>query len=113
MSYFITPVISVLLGSLILNMPSIEMNSFFGFRTKTSSVNQMTWDYCNKLCGKFLVSVGTIFTFVLIFIGKLDDKFMFGLTKGESLNILFMLIVILSIPTINSLCKKKFPQFYN
>lgn len=113
MTYFLVPVISVLLGSMILSLPSIEMNSFFGFRTKTASVNQMTWDYCNKLCGKFLVAMGTIFTFAMIFIGKLDDKFMIGLTRGEIFNIVFVVIVMLCIPIINSLCKKKFPQFYN
>ena len=113
MSYFIAPSVSILMGILTFSIPSIEINSFFGFRTKISSVNQVTFDYCNKLCGKLLIVLGAVFSVIMCFMGGLYDKFIIGLSKGEFVNVIFILFLILLIPVINLLCKKKFPQFYN
>ena len=92
--------------------PDVKINSVYGFRTKTSSVNEQTWKYCNTLCGKILVFIGVI-SAILVFAVSFSEIKVFGLfSLVEAVPIIAAAALLLSIPFINHRCKKKYPEFY-
>ena len=109
---YIFPAVCLIAGILLLIKPDVKINSVYGFRTKTSSVNEQTWKYCNTLCGKILVFIGVI-SAILVFAVSFSEIKVFGLfSLAEIVHIIMAVALLLSIPFINHRCKKKYPEFY-
>lgn len=108
--FCIVPIVSLIAGIILLKTASVKINSFYGFRTKTSTRNKQTWEYCNRLCAAILIAVGAISTILVIAFHKVTTSF-FGIFEfGELVNIIVIAILLLSIPIINYLCRRKYPD---
>ena len=105
MIYFILPVICFLFGILLNAKPDMKNNSLFGFRTKTSSVNEDTWKYCNALCAKFLLFIGIVSITAVLAVRSMTVK-IFGLLPVELVHVAMIIAILAEIPIINYLCKK-------
>ena len=46
--FCIVPIVSLIAGIILLKTASVKINSFYGFRTKTSTRNKQTWEYYNR-----------------------------------------------------------------
>lgn len=111
---FIFPTVVLIAGIVLFIRPAKEINSVYGFRTKTASKNQQTWEYCNKLCAKILVAEGFISVIAICATCKITEKIFGIFSVGEIVNILAICIILLSIPVVNYRCRRKFPKlFYN
>jgi hypothetical protein len=88
----------------------VNINSFYGFRTKTSSRNKQSWEYCNKLCADILIAVGVISVVAACITANITTKYFGIFFMGELINILAVCLVLLSIPIINKKCRRKFPD---
>ncbi len=112
MVYFILPTVYLIVGILLYLKPDPKINSIYGFRTKISSVNEHTWKYCNKLCGKMLFYIGIVSAILVLTVNSVEIK-VFGLfTLAEIIHIFMMILILSLIPIINHRCKKKFPEYY-
>lgn len=110
LAFCIVPIVTLIAGIILLKTASVKINSFYGFRTKTSTRNKQTWGYCNRLCAATLIVVGVISTILVIAFRKVTTLFLGIFEFGELVNIIVIAIILLSIPVINFLCKKKFPD---
>ena len=111
--YFLFPVV-ILVAGIILHITSkVKINSLYGFRTKTSSKNQQTWEYCNKLCAKILILIGISSIVIILVFGNVQSMFWQMFTFGEFVNVLDIIVVLLCIPVINFSCRKKFPDLFH
>lgn len=111
-AYCLLPVISLVYGIILLNKSAMEINSVFGFRTKTSTKSPQTWEYCNKLCAKVLIVVGSIAMIVIAVFNEISNL-LFGFFEfGEMVNIIVIMAVLISIPIVDIRCKKKFPDLF-
>lgn len=111
-AYCLLPVISLVFGIVLLNKSATEINSVFGFRTKASSKSPQTWEYCNKLCAKVLIVVGSIAMIVIAVFNNISNL-LFGIFEvGEMVNIIVIMAVLISIPIVDIRCKKKFPDLF-
>ena len=108
--FCIVPIVSLIAGIILLKTASVKINSFYGFRTKTSTRNKQTWEYCNRLCAATLIAVGAISTILVIAFHKVTTLFFGVFEFGELVNIIVIAILLLSIPIINYLCKRKYPD---
>ena len=108
--FCIVPIVSLIAGIILLKTASVTINSFYGFRTKTSTRNEQTWKYCNRLCAGTLITVGAVSTILIIAFHKERALFWGMFEFGELVNIIVVAILLLSIPVINYLCKKKYPD---
>ena len=112
MVYYILPAVCLITGIVLLIKPDVKINSVYGFRTKTSSVNDETWKYCNTLCGKILVLIGALSAILVLAVSFSEIK-VFGLfSLADAVHIIMVVALLLSIPFINHRCKKKYPEFY-
>lgn len=111
-AYCLLPVISLVFGIVLLNKSATEINSVFGFRTKTSSKSPQTWGYCNKLCAKVLIAVGSMSMIVIAVFNNISNL-LFGIFEvGEMVNIIVIVAILISIPIVDNRCKKKFPDLF-
>ncbi len=108
--FCILPIVSLIAGIILLKTASVKINSVYGFRTKTSTRNKQTWEYCNRLCAAILIAVGAISTILVIAFHKVTTLFWGIFEFGELVNIIVIAIILLSIPVINYLCKRKYPD---
>ena len=108
--FYILPIVSLIAGIILLKTASVKTNSIYGFRTKTSTRNNQTWEYCNRLCAKVLIAVGAISTILVIAFHNTTTLFLGIFELGELVNIIVIAIILLSIPVINHLCKRKYPD---
>ena len=108
--FCIVPIVSLIAGIILLKTASVKINSFYGFRTKTSTRNKQTWEYCNRLCAAILIAVGAISTILVISFHKVTTLFLGIFEFGELVNIIVIANILLSIPIINYLCKRKYPD---
>lgn len=108
--FCILPIVSLIAGIILLKTGSVKINSFYGFRTKTSTRNEQTWVYCNRLCAVTLIAVGLIATIFVIMFRNMTTLFLGVFEFGELVNIIVVAIILLSIPVINYLCKRKYPD---
>jgi len=111
-AYCLLPVISLVFGIVLLNKSATEINSVFGFRTKASSKSPQTWEYCNKLCAKVLIVVGSIAMIVIAVFNNISNL-LFGIFEvGEMVNIIVIVAILISIPIVDNRCKKKFSDLF-
>ncbi len=110
---FFFPTVAFIAGIILLIKPPKDINSIYGFRTKTSSKSQQTWVYCNKLCAKILIVVGFVSVTAVFATCKIVEEFFGIFSVGEIVNILAICIILLSIPLVNYRCKKKFPKLFH
>lgn len=111
MSVFcILPIVSCIAGMILLRTAGVKINSFYGFRTKTAARNHQTWEYCNRLCAVTLIAVGLISTVLVIVFRNMTTLFLGIFEFGELVNIIVIAIILLSIPVINYLCNRKYPE---
>lgn len=108
--YFIFPIILIISGTILHNTLHVNINSFYGFRTKTSSRNKQSWEYCNKLCADILIAVGVISVVAACITANITTKYFGIFFMGELINVLAVCLVLLSIPIINKKCRRKFPD---
>lgn len=113
LGFFILPVVLIVAGIILLITPKVKINSIYGFRTKTSSKNEHTWRYCNRLCAKILIVVGVASVIIICTTAKMTTVALALFSIGEIVNILAIGIVLLSIPIVNYSCKKKFPELFH
>lgn len=111
--YFIAPVVVIIAGIILLLTSKVKINSFYGFRTKTASKNQQTWEYCNRLYAKILIVIGTIFTIIVFITKDMTVDFLGRINAGEFVNILLAFSILPPIPIVNCCCKRKFPELYH
>ena len=110
LAFCILPIVSFIAGIILLKTANVKINSFYGFRTKTSTRNKETWEYCNRLCAITLIALCLIST-ILVFVFRNMNTLFFGVFEfGELVNIIVIAIILLSIPVINCLCKRKYPD---
>lgn len=110
--YFIAPIVVIIAGIILLNTSKVKINSIYGFRTKTASKNQQTWEYCNRLCAKILIIMGAVFGIVVFVTKEMTVVFLGGISAGELVNILLAFSILPSIPIVNYCCKRKFPELF-
>ncbi len=111
-AYCLLPVISLVFGIVLLSKSATEINSVFGFRTKASSKSPQTWEYCNKLCAKVLIVVGSIAMIVIAVFNNISNL-LFGIFEvGEMVNIIVIVAILISIPIVDNRCKKKFSDLF-
>lgn len=108
--FCILPIVSLIAGIILLKTASVKINSFYGFRTKTSTRNEQTWVYCNRLCAVTLIVVGLLATVLVIAFRNMTTLFLVIFEFGELVNIIVIAVILLSIPVINYLCKRKYPD---
>lgn len=108
--YFIFPIVLIIAGTILHKTFSVEINSFYGFRTKTSLRNKQSWEYCNKLCAKILIIIGLISLAATCITANITAKHFAIFSIGELINIFAVCLVLISIPIINIKCRKKFPD---
>ncbi len=113
LAFFLLPVVLIVAGIILLIAPTVKINSIYGFRTKTSSKNEHTWRYCNRLCAKILIVVGVVSVITICVTGKVTTVVLGLFSIGEIVNILAIGVVLLSIPIVNYSCKKKFPELFH
>ncbi|MCI6676419.1 MAG: SdpI family protein [Clostridiales bacterium] len=112
-AFFILPVILIVAGIILHITSAVKINSIYGFRTKTSSKNEHTWKYCNKLCAKILIVVGVAAVIAICVTAKATMLVLGLFSIGEIVNILAISAVLLSIPLVNYSCKKKFSELFH
>ena len=108
LAFCILPIVSFIAGIILWKTVSVKINSFYGFRTKTSTRNKQTWEYCNRLCAVTLIALGSISTILVIVFRNMNTLFLGVFEFGELVNIIVISIILLSIPVINRLCKRKY-----
>lgn len=112
LAFFILPVVLIVAGMILLTTSKAKINSIYGFRTKTSSKNEHTWEYCNRLCAKILIVAGVASVIAICATAKMTTVVLGLFSIGEIVNILAMGIVFFSIPIVNYSCQKKFPELF-
>lgn len=108
----ILPVVVLIAGIILLAAPPQKINSIYGFRTKTSSKNEETWVYCNRLCAVFMIAVGVVSIAAVCTTFKITAVLFGVLSVGEFVNILTIAAILLSVPVINYCCRRKFPSVF-
>lgn len=68
----------VILLAVILLVKIPPMNSFYGYRTKMSSINDEYWKYANKIAAKTIIVV-SVLSSVLVGIALLISKYTFNI----------------------------------
>lgn len=111
--YLILPVVLIIAGVILHIVPGGKINSIYGFRTRTSSKNEHTWKYCNKLCARILIVVGVVSLIAICVTAKATVLILGLFSVGEIVNILAISAVLISIPVVNHACKSKFPELFN
>lgn len=112
MVYYILPIVFLVSGIILLVKPDCETNSLYGFRTKTSSVNEHTWKYCNILCAKILICIGVISIIAVSVVKSMHVKVFDLLSPPEIVHIIMAFAILASIPYVNHRCRKRFPEYY-
>lgn len=56
----IVPVMMILFGISFLNSSPGKINRYYGYRTRMSMLNQETWDFAHKSCGRIWKRIGII-----------------------------------------------------
>lgn len=111
-AFYILPVVSLICGIVLMKMSAMKQNSIFGFRTKASTKNEQTWEYCNRLCAKFLIAIGVISTAVILIFSNTSTLLFGVLELGEMVNIVAILAILVSIPIVQQRCKRRFPDLF-
>ena len=108
----ILPVIVLIAGIILLAAPPKKVNFIYGFRTKTSSTNEETWQYCNRLCAVLMIVIGALAVIAVCATIRMTAELFGVLSVGEFVNILAIAAILLSVPAINHCCRKKFPSMF-
>lgn len=92
----ILPLIMIGFGMVFLNHPPGKINSYYGYRTRRSMLNQNTWEFAHKYCGRLWKRMGIIMLPVSMAVSILMlwmSETMQGVLTGilETLQILVML----------------------
>ncbi|MBQ9624887.1 MAG: SdpI family protein [Clostridia bacterium] len=74
-SILFLPIILTLGGLLLLKAPPKDINSVYGYRTKSSSKSQEAWDFAQSFSGRIAVYSGAICLFVNLAVAAMFWKF--------------------------------------
>ncbi len=67
----------VILSAIILLVKIPPMNSFYGYRTKMSSINDEYWKYANKIAAKTIIVISALS--ILVGVALLISKYCFNI----------------------------------
>ncbi|MES2574631.1 MAG: SdpI family protein [Bacteroidota bacterium] len=102
---FMTGLIFVIAGFIMLKFPPKSINSFYGYRTSNSMKNQESWDFAQSYSSKEMIKLG----FILMTASLLGLVTKFDLFINISIGItLTVLTVILLIFRVEKAIKNKF-----
>ena len=65
----ILPLMMIGFGMVFLNHPPGKINSYYGYRTRRSMLNQNTWEFAHKCCGRLWKRMGIIMLPVSMAVG--------------------------------------------
>ena len=88
--------LSLILASIILLIKTPPMNSFYGYRTKRSSINEEYWKYANKLAPKVMIILAI--TSMVVGIALLILKYCFNIKIDLFWYFVVSVIVIILAP---------------
>lgn len=108
----ILPVLMLLLGISFLNSSPGKINRYYGYRTKRSMLNQDTWDFAHKSCGRIWKRAGAIMLPVSIVVSI--PIFWMNETMRGILTILLetiqILVMVGSIALVERKLKREFDE---
>lgn len=92
----IVPIMMILFGISFLNSSPGKINRYYGYRTRMSMLNQETWDFAHKSCGRIWKRMGIIMLPVSIAVSILMlwmNETMQGILTGilETVQVIVML----------------------
>ena len=95
----------VILSAIILLAKIPPINSFYGYRTRMSSINEEYWKYANKLAAKTIIFVSALSVFVGI--ALLISKYCFDVKINLFWHLIGSAILIFFAPIIFTETKLK------
>ncbi len=100
----LTGFIVLLVSVITILYPPKEINSLYGYRTKSSMKNQQTWDEANRYSSKLMLAVSIIAIIISALI-----VYIFKTEKAILISVVITLLLIVSvIPLTEWHLKKKF-----
>ncbi len=108
-SNLILPVLMIVLGKVFIKKPPIQINGFYGYRTRRSMKNQAAWDFSHLYCGKLWRKMGWFMLPVSMIVmipafGKSDD--IVGAVGGEVVTAECMVMLVSILLTEKALAKQ-------
>lgn len=113
---FIIPLSFLIIGIVFLVRPPKEVNYLFGYRTRMSMINDKTWAFAHKLCGKYFIIIASV-SLVLSTIIYFVVCHIYGVSTRVCSNTCIILVAISAVAPIFVLIpieialRKKFDNF--
>lgn len=108
--HFLIPAILIITGVIMLIMPT---STVFAYKTRAASKNEQTQEYCNVLSARIMIAIGVVSEIALVLTRNAESG-LFGLAHmDDSVLILTMAGIVISLPIVNYSCKKKFPELFD
>ncbi len=91
------PIMMLLFGQLFEKHTPKSINKFYGYRTRMSMMNNETWEYAHKLCGKLWSKLGWILLVVTLAVMlPLKNRDIEAIGNLSLIIVIIQLIVIIS-----------------
>lgn len=106
------PVMMTAFGISFLNNSPGKINRYYGYRTRMSMLNQDTWEFAHKCCGRFWKRIGIIMLPVSMIV-SVPMLWMNGTMQGVLTGIVEMvqiLVMIGSIALVERALKQEFDE---
>jgi Predicted integral membrane protein len=106
----VLPVLMLVFGRVFQTKPPAEINSFYGYRTRMSSLNQDTWEYAHLYFGKLWLRLG----FGMLLLTGISMLSLYGKdhktvgTAGGAVALVQILLLLLSVGLTERKLREKF-----
>lgn len=108
--YFLIPAVLIITGVIMLLIPT---STVFAYKTKTASTNEQTQEFCNVLSARIMIALGIASSIALV-LTRSAEHGLFGFKNmGDSIMLIMLAALVASLPIVNILCRKKFPELFS
>lgn len=108
--YFLIPAILIITGIIMLLIPT---STVFAYKTKTASTNEQTQEFCNVLSARILIALGVVSVIALVLTRNIGFGFFGFKNMSDSILLMTMAALLLSLPIVNICCRIKFPELFS
>lgn len=108
--HFLIPVVLIITGVIMLIIPT---STGFAYKTKTASTNEQTQKFCNVLSAVIMIVLGAVSAVALVLTRNAETGLFGFKNMADSVMLIMLAALALSLPIVNVCCKKKFPDLFD
>ena len=108
--HFLIPVVLIITGVIMLIIPT---SKGFAYKTKTASTNEQTQKFCNVLSAVIMIVLGAVSAVALVLTRNAETGLFGFKNMADSVMLIMLAALALSLPIVNICCKKKFPELFD